>query len=427
MKQRQTLLLLVLVLALLFSTLAAFPASAYLGEASTVLAKDVTLIKTGLLGEKLVFRDTDFKEALAIPTFKSITIRSLPSSTDGALYLGGNRVGVDQVIKRRQIGSLLFIPTSASTAACSFTFTVEGYGDTPYVCQLKFIDKINYAPEIDVEASAEEAIWTQSGISVFGQMNGSDPEGDALEFIVLAYPKNGSLTVSDKSSGAYRYTPTASFTGNDSFRYVVRDAYGNFSEVQTVSLSVGRRVSDVTFVDMQDRAEYNAALMMCASGVFSGTVIGDDVYFRPDDTITRAEFIAMALKTRGIRADSTLSATYFDDNEQIPVSLVGYVATAQKLGLIHGSFDNGELKFRPNDPITMYEAAAVLSELIGDDIDSAIPTVTDTSVPVWARPGVSVMYHTGLFDQSCPIEVLNTSLTRATAASVLFRMTSIGK
>ncbi|MBQ7315276.1 MAG: S-layer homology domain-containing protein [Clostridia bacterium] len=424
--KRHVLLLSILILALVFSTLVAIPASAYLGQAAAVLAEDITLIKTGLLGEKLVFRDTDFKEALGVPSFKSITIRSLPSSTDGTLFLNGRRVGVDQTIKRKNIGALVFIPTSAQTTSCTFTFTVDGYGGgEPLTCQLKFIDKINYAPKAADSAGASVSVWTQSGISVYGQMSGSDPEGDELEFIVLAYPKGGTLTVSDKTTGAYRYTPKETYVGTDSFSYVVRDTYGNFSEIATVSLSISNRVSDVTFVDMQDRAEHNAALVLSASGVFSGTMVGDDMYFRPEDTVTRAEFVAMALKTYGIRADSTLTATYFDDNDAIPTSLVGYVATAQKLGLIHGSFDGESLNFRPNEPITLCEAAMVLSSLIGDDIDSAVSTINDVSIPVWARPGVSIMYDTGIYDESCSIEMLNTALTRATAASVLFRMASL--
>ncbi len=422
--KRQKLLLFVLILSLLFSVVAAIPAAASIGEAATVLAKDVTLIKTGLLGEKLVFRDTDFKEALGISNFKSITIRSLPSSVDGTLYLSGNRVGVDQTIKRRNVGALVFIPASASTASCSFTFTVDGYGgDEPITCQLKFIDKINYAPKSFAEgAEATDApVWTQSGISVFGQMDGSDPEGDALEFIVLAYPKNGTLTVSDTATGDYRYTPDTSFVGNDSFRYVVRDAYGNYSDVATVSLSIGKRVSDVTFVDMKERAEHNAALVLSASGIFSGTMVGDDMYFYPDAKVTRGEFVAMALKTRGIRPDSTLTSTYFDDNDAIPTSLMGYVATAQKLGIIHGSFDGKALNFRPNDPITLYEAAAVLSSLVETD-GASVSAITDVSIPVWARPGVSVMYGTGIFDASCSSDQLPGDMTRATAASVLLRL-----
>ncbi len=422
--KRRKLLLFILILSLLFSVSAAIPAAASIGEAATVLAKDVTLIKTGLLGEKLVFRDTDFKEALGISNFKSITIRSLPSSVDGALYLGGNRVGVDQTIKRRNVGALVFIPTSASCASCTFTFTVDGYGgDVPITCELKFIDKINYAPTsyTDEGEDADVAVWTQSGISVYGQMDGSDPEGDALEFIVLAYPKNGVLTVTDTSTGDYRYTPKESFVGNDSFRYVVRDAYGNYSDVATVSLSISKRVSDVTFADMQDRAEHNAALVMSAAGIFSGTVVGDDMYFYPEATVTRAEFVAMALKTRGIRPDSTLSSTYFDDNDATPTSLVGYVATAQKLGVIHGAFDGKALNFRPNDPITLYEAAAVLSALIDTD-DTAVSTVTDVSIPVWARPAVAVMYGTGIYDDTCSSEQLPSALTRATAASILLRL-----
>ena len=57
--------------------------AAFLGGAAPVLAEDVTLIKTGLRGENIKFSDTDFKEALAVPDFSSVTVESLPKSTEG--------------------------------------------------------------------------------------------------------------------------------------------------------------------------------------------------------------------------------------------------------------------------------------------------------------------------------------------------------
>ncbi len=423
--KRRSLLLFFLVTALLFSSLSGVLASAYLGSAAEVLAEDITLIKTGLLGEKLVFRDTDVKEALGITDFKSIEISTLPASTEGVLYVNGRRVGVGQVIKRSQLGSLVFVPASAQVAEAHFSITVKDYGGGAAIpCILKFIDKINYAPDAHKE---DVAVWTQSGITVHGRMYGTDPEGDACEFIVLSYPTRGTLTVTDKTTGEYRYTPQASFSGKDSFSYVIRDEYGNFSNVEEVSLTVERAASDVRFTDLSDRAEHNAAVVLTAAGVFSGKRIGDDMYFEPEGTVTRAEFVAMALKTYGIRADTTLSTTFFDDNDAIPTSLVGYVATAQRLGIIHGSFDGTALNFRPNDTVTLCEAAIILSALIGTEDVTAVGALEDSTVPVWARADVAAMYELGLYDEAQQGSDHNAAVSRAVAAEVLFRMSRLNK
>lgn len=423
--KRRSLLVTVLAIALLLTSLGTVSAGAYLGGAAAVLAEDVTLIKTALLGEKLVFRDTDVKEALGITDFKSIEIVTLPSSTEGTLYLNGRRVGVGQVIKRASIGGLVFVPASAQVTEAHFTFTVKNYGGgEPIDCTLKFIEKINYAPKASDEG--EVAVWTQSGIAVHGRMSGSDPEGDACEYIVLSYPTRGTLTVTDRSTGEYRYTPSATYTGKDSFTYVIRDAYGNFSELERVSLTVDRPATDIRYTDMEEHAEHNAALMLTAAGVFSGKRVGDDMYFDPAGTVSRAEFVAMALKTYGIHADSTLTQTFFDDNADIPASLVGYVATAQRLGIVHGAFDGKALNFRPNDPITVCEAAIVLSSLIGAEGTSEVSTYTDSTVPVWARADVSAMYERGLFDEAQPLSAIHEPMSRASAAAVLFRMSRLG-
>ena len=119
-------------------------ANASFGYGVQVMASDVTMIKTGLIGQKIAFCDADFKSALAIKDFKSITITEIPSSTEGTLLLNGRRVGVGKVIKRKNIGSLVFLPASDSVSECSFSFTVDGYSIGASIkCTLKMIDKVN--------------------------------------------------------------------------------------------------------------------------------------------------------------------------------------------------------------------------------------------------------------------------------------------
>ena len=47
--------------------------SAFFGSGAEVIASDVNLIKTGLLGQKISFTDGDFKSALVLSDFDSIT------------------------------------------------------------------------------------------------------------------------------------------------------------------------------------------------------------------------------------------------------------------------------------------------------------------------------------------------------------------
>ena len=295
-------------------------------------------------------------------------------------------------------------------------FTSKGiFGGSEIECQLKFVDKINYAPELN--SSHEEALWTQSGIGVYTRLTAHDKEGDALTVMILEYPKSGLLEkVSD--DGTYSYTSNAGFVGRDSFRYCIRDEYGNYTSLAKVNIQVVDRLTTLTFADMEGEEEYNAALVMSAEGIMQGTVVGDHTLFYPELEVSRAEFVAMAMKRAGIRQDTTLSSTFYDDNAQIPTYLVGYVATASRLGIVSGSYE-GEagLLFRPNDTITYLECAIILSNIydLKEDSENVFSEMGD--IPVWGKGAVSAVVRSGILDAKTDFSA---RMTRRDVAMALF-------
>lgn len=399
-----------------------------LGTAAQILCSEQSMIKTGILGKKLCFSDADFKQAMGVPDFESITVELLPPAEDGVLLFAGRKVTPEQTIKRKNISSLCFIPTSENITESKFSFTSEGkMGGATMVCVMKFIEKINEAPHIEKDEGTSLCVWTQEGITVYGKMSAADPEEDALEYIVVRYPQHGVLRVSNRTSGDYRYTPGTTYTGKDRFTYVARDCYGNYSLPCEVQITVDSRRSGVCYADMKDDAGYNAAVVMNAVGVMSGTQIGDDFYFYPDRTVTRAEFVGMALKAAGVRPDTSAKETFFDDNDKIPKSLVGYVATAQRRAIVNGTFTGKALNFRPNDPVTRCEAAAILAKLIGENcVQSATPVFADnSSIPVWARSATVCCVGLGILDKKGDNFAAKDSLTRREVAMALMRLMNL--
>jgi hypothetical protein len=381
-----------------------------------VLSDEVTMIKAGLFGRKISFTDGDFKSALCISDFNSVKIDSLPSSNDGTLLLNGRRVREGQEIKRKNLATLEFVPKSRATESASFIFSCDG--GIAVKCTMKFTDRVNYAPE-HKDAGEEVMAKTYESVGLFGRLYAEDPEGDELEYIVVSYPKYGYITTSD--DGRYTYTPRVGYVGRDKFTYVVRDSFGNYTEPKTVKLSVYKRQSEVEYDDMIGTPQHNAALAMTALGVMNGKVVGDRTYFCPEEKLTRCEFVAMLLKSRGIKADSTLKETFFDDNADIPKALVGYIATAQRLNVIGGEFEDGRLVFKPNEEITKYECAKIISSLIGESsVGEEEVFVTDDGVPVWARGSVSHMKTLGIFDSD--EGGLADSATKADVAEYLYRL-----
>lgn len=414
------LLLSVVISLLCFSSVSV---SASFGLGAQVVASDVKMIKTSLIGNKICFTDGDFKSALVLNNFKSITITEIPSSTEGTLLIGGKRVSNGRVIKRKNLGSLVFIPASDSVTECSFKFTVEGYaGGSEIECIMKFIDKVNYAPEALGDTVSASNVYTQESISVYGNLGATDPEGDEIEYIIVVYPKHGFITVDE--DGRYCYTPEDDYCGRDKFTYVARDEYGNYSKPMTVSVKVNQRMCETVYRDMENREEYNAAVAMTALGIMNGRQVGDDLYFMPDEKLTRAEVVAMTMKCVGIRPDSSLTSSYFDDDEDITTSLKGYIATAQRLGLINGDFKDGKLLFSPNEEVTRYEAAKILATMIGSDAEGEESVfATDTDIPVWARAGVYAMCSLGVFDAD-DSSTLSECVTKADLAEYLYRLTN---
>ena len=413
----------ILTAALCLSTVG-FTADAFLGSGYALTASDVGVIKTGLYGQKITFSDADFKQAYAITDFKSVRIDSIPNSLEGTLLLAGRRVKAGQNIKRRNIATLIFVPASADISEASFQYTLSyGTVETSGTCNIKFIEKVNYAPKTPEEKESSLSLKTQSEISVYGRLEGTDPEGDKLEFIIAKYPRNGALTVIDSDAGAYRYTPTDQFTGYDSFTYVLRDEYGNYSKPCEVGIHIVERMSNEVYADMTDRSEYNAAVAMSALGVMSGRTMGDDKYFMPDETVSRAEFVAMAMKASGMRADTSLSRSFFDDNTDIPTALVSYVATAQRLGIVCGDFTEAGLVFEPNKGITKNEAAKIISNILGlTESDEANVYLDNESVSASARSSVIAMFTLGIFDGEIEEFTGTDIVTRAEAAEYLYRM-----
>lgn len=417
--------IIVLCLALSMSvSLFGFYGEAFLGTGYTTVLGEVKVIKTALYGQKLTFSDADFKQAYAIADFNSVTIESLPLSSEGTLLLAGRRVKEGQTVKRRNLAAMIFVPASAEVTSASFEYTLS-YGGVKSsgVCEMKFIDKVNYAPKIPEEKESSLSLKTQSEISVYGRLEGRDPEGDKLEYIIAAYPKNGALTFTDKDAGTYKYTPVDSFTGYDSFTYVLRDEYGNYSEPREVGIHIVQRLSNEVYADMTDRSEYNAAVAMSALGVMSGRLLGDGKYFMPDETVSRAEFVAMAMKAAGMKADTSLSRTFFDDNTEIPTALVSYVATAQRLGIVDGDFTEAGLVFEPNRGITKNEAARIIGSILGLKLSEEDEVYFENaSVSASARSSVAAMFTIGIFDGDIESFSGTDIVTRAEAAEYLYRM-----
>ncbi len=390
------------------------------------LTADIPMVKSGLRQNAGVcFTEADFKQALGLARFEAITVTSLPDARDGVLKLSQMKVQEGQTIRAEYLSSLTFVPTSASVSQATFTFTCDDYaGGAPMTCVVRILEKVNAAPQID-SAESTLAVSTQSGITVYGTLISLDPENDQLTYIVTAYPQKGTLSMEDIHSGNFKYTPQEGYTGKDSFSYVVRDACGNYTKQQKVTISVNKKKIDMDYEDMAGHIAYNAALEASANRWMLGTLSGNGMYFGPDQTVSRGEFVAMVMKAMNMTPSAGLVDSCFDDNQDIPVSVRPYVATAQEKGYVIGSFEGDGLYFHADAAVTRAEAAVILNRILDLSAPTSSPVFSDgDTVPVWAADAVSALYDAGILNATASGIAATAPLTRADTAMMLVQINS---
>lgn len=395
----------------------AAPTAIRVSPALDVLAGDLTLTKTGLVAHEIVFSPLDFESMLGVGRLASITVLSLPDPEVGALYLESTPVMKNQVISREMLSSLRFVPSIEGEGDCSFVFgTVSTSQPLALSCVLRLSDGLNLAP--GQSAKPMDSLATMANIPVWGKLTAADPEGDALTYRIVAYPRCGTLRITDREEGVFCYTPVAGFEGVDRFTYVAMDAFGNASEKMTVEMTVEKNTTNITYCDMKGHKSLLPAMRLASAGVMIGETIGTSAYFHPEATVTRAEFLAMALSAAGIEVPEKGEKTTFRDDGEIPAHLHKYVSYAAKKGYISGNIADQTGDFSPNRAITYAEAAVILKNILHLSASGAESVFADEdSVPAWAESAVWAVAEAGLFPEN--VFAADAALTRADGAIML--------
>ncbi len=125
-------------------------------------------------------------------------------------------------------GSLVEVPLSGVK---TLRYTVEASGGDINFLMLSPVRLLNECPTAN---PLDVAVDQNSQVNF--QLQGSDPEGGALEYSVVQGPAHGNVVVQPQT-GAATYTPTAGYYGPDSFTYRVSDGRCASAPV-TVSINV---------------------------------------------------------------------------------------------------------------------------------------------------------------------------------------------
>jgi hypothetical protein len=271
-------------------------------------------------------------------------------------------------------------------------------------------------PEEGAPTAQDIEISTYRNIPYQAQFLASDSEGEDMTFEVVKEPKKGSVTV---EGADFTYTPKDGATGGDSFTYAATDSAGHVSQPATVTVTIEKVKSGVTYSDTTGNAAA-AAQYLAEEGIFTGAKIGDNYYFEPDKTVSRSEFLAMALETAG-RDVTAVTMTGFCDDEAIPTWAKAYAAAGVADGIVQGKTTDQGAAFRGEDAITYSEAATVLDRVLDQgDVDLDVWYADREAVPSWAAQAVGNMEALSVLSVgSFGSDSLEQPVTRADAAQML--------
>jgi hypothetical protein len=167
-------------------------------------------------------------------------------------------------------GSFVYTPAPGFTGSSSFVYTVT---DGQQTDSGSISIQVVTPDQKPVAVSDNFAVGAGGVLAGNVLLNDYDPEGTALAANFYDYggsPHNGTVTL--VADGSFVYTPLAGFTGEDSFYYIVTDAYGQASGPGEVSVVIAQAGT----VTMQPEKYY-----MYAGDTLSGNVLSND--YLPDD------------------------------------------------------------------------------------------------------------------------------------------------
>ena len=260
-------------------------------------------------------------------------------------------------------------------------------------------------------------VRTYRGIPVQGQFLASDTEGEDMTFALVEEPRKGTVTI---QGADFTYTPDEGVTGGDSFTYAATDSAGHVSQPATVTVTIEKTKSGVTYADTEGSSAAAAAQHLAEAGIFTGAKIGDQYYFQPDAEVSRSEFLAMVMETAG-REVTPVTMTGFCDDESIPTWAKAYAAAGVADGIVQGKTTAGGAAFRGGQAITFNEAATVLNRVLNlGDVDLSVWYADREAVPSWAAQAVANMEAVSVLAAgSFGSEAMSDQVTRADAAQML--------
>lgn len=164
-------------------------------------------------------------------------------------------------------GTYTYTPNANLTGTDWFTFKAsDGTQESNTATVTLSIDGANDKPVANNGTLTLAEDYTQTGT-----LGGSDIDGDPLTYSVASQGGKGTVTITNASTGAYTYAPSANVFGTDTFTFIANDGTSD-SEAATVTVTI----TPVNDAPVANEATLNVTEDETAVGQLTGSDLEND-------------------------------------------------------------------------------------------------------------------------------------------------------
>lgn len=374
-------------------------AACLLGLAGHALAAQVDCDAT------YCFTTQDFSKEEQV---RGICIMELPDPSAGTVFLGNRVLRAGDILSAEQLEQMTFLPLRTqedTVATVTYLPIYENRVEPAATMTISIRGKEDKAP-----VAEDLSIETYKNLPNEGTLKVTDPEGQALTYTVVREPRRGQVTLN--ADGTFTYTPKKNKVGVDSFTYTATDPTGNVSREATVTVQILKPADSRQYTDTVGQSCRFEAEWLRNTGLFVGENVNGQNCFSPEKTVSRGDFLAMAVKVLEIPLEEV---DFSGIPEDVPLWLKPYVGAALRSGLIEGWPKTETGEFDADAPITGAEAAVMLQNALDLNWEQTVLEEAE-EIPAWAADSLAAMAENGVaLEHSSP-------LTRGEAAEVLYRV-----
>lgn len=220
-----------------------------------------------------------------------------------------------------------------------------------------------------------------------------------------------------------KYTAENGFFGG--YHKISVEATNSAGETSVWNSSVGNGSVSSDYADTSGHWAENVIGIMSAKGIVQGEEVKNVKYFRPNNSITRAQFAVMMCNYLGINPDDYANVSLtFSDKKSIPSWAENHIKAMSSLNIINGKTVGKNVEFDPNGTLTRAEAVTVISRIMPEGLYAGNLYFKDNSdIPDWALNGFKRLISSEVMNgyEDNTVRPLN-NISRAEALNLLYNI-----